>query len=241
MRRPNHCDTEGDVSGTSSPNLPIRRALLFAAVLGGLVLGIWWSDLGVRDLLGWLERLEQAGPVPFAFGVLAWALLMLPASVQMGSAGFLYGPVVGAVVGWALSVTAAAIAFLLGRTLLRDAVVARAMHSPRWRALESEVGRRGVYVVALTRMSPLFPYNIISYALGASPVSFREYVLGTAIGVIPVVVFNAIIGAGVASLTQLLDGAPPPGGVMIGGAVLTLVATVAVTRVASRALVLPQS
>lgn len=225
---------------TESKPLPIRRALLFAILASGLGVALYRSGLGARDLLGVLEVLERAGPVPFAAGVIAWALLMMPASVQMGASGFLYGAALGAVVGWVLSVAAASLAFLLGRTLLRDAVASRAVKYPRWRALDAEIGRRGVYVVALLRMSPLFPYNVISYGLGASPVTFREYVLGTAIGVIPVVIFNATIGAGVASLTQLLEGAPPPQGIVIAGGVLTLVATVAVTRVASRALVLSE-
>ncbi|MCO4746183.1 MAG: TVP38/TMEM64 family protein [Proteobacteria bacterium] len=225
---------------TSAPKrLPTWRALIFTAVAFGLGVGLWRSGLGPRDLLVALEALRELGPVPFAGGVMLWALLCLPASVQMGAAGFLYGPVLGAFVGWVLSVGAASLAFILGRTLLRSAVAARALQSPRWRALDAEIGRRGTYVVGLLRMSPLFPFNIISYALGATPVSFREYVIGTALGMIPVCIFNATIGAGVHSLTQLLDGAPPPRGIVIAGAVLTLVATVLVTRVAGRALTLP--
>jgi uncharacterized membrane protein YdjX (TVP38/TMEM64 family) len=215
------------------------RILLGAGMVCGLGGLLWWSELGVRDLLVWLERLEAVGPGPFALGVIAWALLMLPASVQMGAAGFLYGPVAGAFVGWALSVTASCVAFALGRTLVREPVLRRVRTSARWRALEAEIGARGTYVVMLARMSPLFPYNIISYALGVAPLSFRDFALGTSIGVIPVAILNAVMGAGVASLAQLLDGGPPPRGVVLVGAGLTVLATGLATRLASRALALP--
>ena len=186
---------------------------------------------GPAELLARLERAQ--GPEFLAVG-LVWMVLALPASIPMAAAGFVFGPVLGALVGWLISVVGSALGFAISRTALRGPVRVRVARSQRFAAIEREVERRGTPVVALLRLSPVFPFNLISYGLGVTAVRSRSFVLGTAMGVAPVCVLNAVIGAGVHSLARIAEGAPPPPTAAIVAGLLTVLATVGITRQATR-------
>ena len=87
------------------------------------------------------------------------------------------------------------------------------------------------------RISPVMPFNVVSYALGVTRVRFRDYLLGTTLGAILPMALYTTIGASVGDLAALLAGEGVGfGWVQVAGVALTVVATVLVTRVARSAL-----
>jgi uncharacterized membrane protein YdjX (TVP38/TMEM64 family) len=162
--------------------------------------------------------------------------VMVPASILEAGSGFLYGPLWGIPVASGIGTLAATMAFLLGRTLLRGVVERRIARDPRWASIDRAVGANGRELVFLLRLSPLAPFNILNYALGLTRVSVLDFALGTALGhLFPVVVF-VYTGSTVASAMDLVDRPATPSWATAIGLVLTLVATVGVTRFAKRAL-----
>lgn len=190
-------------------------------------------------MAAWLQWMDEQGPMGdllFVGFYVGSTLLMVPASILEAGAGFLYGPIWAIPFACAVGTAAATVSFLLGRTLLRGTIERRIARDPRWSAIDRAVGARGRELVFLLRLSPLAPFNVMSYALGLTRVSVRDFALGTAFGhLFPVIVFS-YTGSTVASAMDLANRpATPPWATAIG-LLLTLLATVGVSRFAKRAL-----
>jgi uncharacterized membrane protein YdjX (TVP38/TMEM64 family) len=218
-----------------------RIALLVLAALA--VLAAFWSAPPgeiVEDVAGTAREWGLAGVGFFVVAYVVSTVAFVPGSWLTLLAGFLYGPVWGLVVASPASVAAATAAFLLGRTLLRDWAQRRIGASARARALNTAAERDGFTLVLLLRLSPLFPFNVLNYALGLTGVPLRTYVLASFLGMLPATALYVYLGSLVTVAAQLGTGTPAAG---TGGTWLT-VAGVAATlgvmftgaRVARRAL-----
>ena len=164
--------------------LPLARLALVLL----LATGVGWM-LTHRDLL----RLESIEPALRALGIWApigFVLIYATATVLFFSGGVLglaggalFGPVWGTLwnlIGATLGATAA---FLLARTVAREWVARHV--GGRLRRLVEGVTAEGWRFVALMRLVPLVPFNLLNYALGFTGISFPAYVLTSAICMLP--------------------------------------------------------
>ena len=220
-----------------------RRAVLglvgIAAIVAAVIL------LPVNEwLLALVERIRAMGGVGAAVFVVAYVaatVLLLPGSILTLGAGFAYGPVYGTLLVMLASNVGATLAFLLGRTVLRGWVARRIAGDARFSAVDAAVGAQGFRVVLLLRLSPLFPFNLLNYALGLTRVRLRDYVLASLLGMFPGTLLYVYLGSLVTSVTQLTSGQRPDSGpwgrvLFWGGLVATVAVTVLITRIARRAL-----
>lgn len=205
--------------------------LLLAGLLAAVLAATPWLVAGLR----WVEAAGPAGHLMFVGLYVVCSVMLVPASILEAAAGFLYGPILGVPVASLLGTLGASVSFLLGRTLLRRRVEARVARDPRWAAMDRAVGERGAELVFWLRLSPLAPFNALHLPLGLTRISLPAFAAATALGhLFPVVAF-VFTGATVDSLTDLAQGRPaPPMWASIAGLLLTVVATVAVTRLARR-------
>ena len=224
-----------------------RRALLGAAVATavGLVVASFFLPVGAwaTSLARWMRGSGFGGAAVFALAYVGAALLALPGSVLTATAGFAYGPGLGLLLVSPVSVVAATAAFILGRTVARDWVARRVRHHPRFAALDEAVGTggwRGFQIVALLRLSPIVPFNVLNYALGLTKVRLRDYVVGSFVGMLPGTFLYVYLGSAVTNLAALHGGHQRGGAwgqiVFWGGLAATIVVTIVVTRLARRAL-----
>lgn len=215
-----------------------RVALGVLIVLAGVLL---WQGLGLElsDGVVWLAWLREGGPKAMAtfivgYAVATWA--MAPASWLQGTAGFLFGPVVGIAVASGLSTLFGTVSFLLARTVLRGPLMDR-LAGPKLSAIDAAVGEGGLTLVALLRLSPVSPYNVVNYLLGLTGVRLRDYVLGTWLGSLVPVTLYVYVGSTVGDVSALLAGeAEQPGWVQWVGLGLTVFVTLGVTRFAKTTL-----
>ena len=180
---------------------PIAVACLLVALAAT---GTRWGPA----LIAQVERLDDAGPAGDALFAVVYAVgswLMLPASWFQGTAGFLYGPLLGIAVSWGASTLVGVVAFELARAGLREVVAAR-IPPGRVAMIDRALVRRGLVAVILLRLSPLAPYNIVSYGLGLTAVPRRTFWVGTSVGsLFPAAVWT-LVGASVADLSALTTG-----------------------------------
>ncbi|HBB17254.1 MAG TPA: hypothetical protein DCZ97_09770 [Syntrophus sp. (in: bacteria)] len=218
------------------------------AVLGVIVIGLLLSakyfDLqqAFRDALAWIEAAGPVGPV-FFFGIyIAACVFMLPGSILTLGAGAVFGVVKGTLLVSLSSTAGATAAFLVGRYLAREMVARRVSGNPTFHALDEAVASEGWKIVGLTRLSPVFPFNLLNYAFGLTRVSLRDYVLASWIGMIPGTVLYVYLGSLAGSLTELgaRDGGrarqPAEWALYAVGLIATVAVTVVITRIARRAL-----
>jgi len=119
-----------------------------------------------------------------ATGVFTLACLaFVPVTGMTVAASLVLGPWTGACVAWVGATSAAALGYLAGQLLWRDSV--RRLAGPRLHALSQRMGRHGVLSSALLRTVPLAPFMVVNLVAGASDVRARDFVLGTALGILP--------------------------------------------------------
>jgi len=218
------------------------KAVIFAIIIVGVITGTIF--LPVKDWLirglEWTQGLGIWGPVfVVAFYIVA-CILFLPGSILTLGAGFLFKVIAGTITVSIGSTLGACAAFLVGRTIARNWIAAKVAKSEKFAAIDEAVGRQGFKIVLLTRLSPVFPFNLLNYAFGLTKISFWKYALGSWIGMLPGTVMYVYFGAGLRSLADVTAGQVEKGtaGKIFFwlGLVATIVVTIFITRVARNAL-----
>ena len=169
----------------------------------------------------------------FAVYVVA-VVLIVPGSILTLLGGFLFGVVEGFVLVSISSVTGACLAFTIGRYFARQWVEERTQSFERWVEFDHADAIRGFYVVLLTRLSPVFPFNLLNYFLGLTKIRFIHYLLASWLGMAPATLLYVYLGSIALSAADVLLG----GGSNTMGQntliVLGLIATVALVVVLAR-------
>jgi uncharacterized membrane protein YdjX (TVP38/TMEM64 family)/rhodanese-related sulfurtransferase len=162
----------------------LLRALLGLLLLAAVGAAIAWRDrFDAAGLQAWVEGAGAAGPLVFIGLYALVTVLFLPGSVITLAGGALFGPVWGTLWNLAGATLGAALAFLIARYLGADWVARRA--GPRLTRLNEGVSAEGWRFVAFVRLVPLFPFNLLNYALGLTRIPFAAYVLATGVFMLP--------------------------------------------------------
>jgi len=221
-----------------------RRIKIAGGVAAVLVLVILAKTLHIQehllDLVGWIREAGWPGLVIFTLAYVAATVLFLPGSILTLGAGFAYGVGLGTAAVTVAANLGAFVAFLLGRTVARGWVAARVQENARFGAIDRAVGREGLKIVLLTRLSPIFPFNLLNYAFGVTGVSARDYVVGSLIGMLPGTLMYVYLGSLITNVSELAAGRASGGDAQqlfyFAGLAATVGVSIYVTRIARRAL-----
>ncbi len=214
-------------------------ALVLAAVgllwLGGALAGSYLPAF--RD---WVGDLGVWGPAVFMLGYAGATVALVPGSILTLGAGAIFGLVDGTIYVFVAASVGATAAFLIGRYLARGAVESRMVQNRRFAAVDRAVGDEGRRIVFLLRLSPVFPFVYLNYALGLTRVRFVDYLIGC-VGMLPGTILYVYLGKVAADAAALAGGAADEGSALsiafwIFGLVATAGVTFYVTSVARRAL-----
>lgn len=227
-------------SRTSRGSL-LPLALIVVGVLVLLVaMRYFHAPLLLRRSLDWVAGLGPTGVVAFVAIYVLACVFMIPGSVLTLGAGAVFGVLKGSVIVLVAATLGATAAFLVGRYLARDRVAKTIEGNERFRAIDEAVGREGWKIVGLTRLSPVFPFNLLNYAYGITKVSLRDYFLASLFGMIPGTVMYVYLGSLAGSLATLgrQGGGRTPAqwGLYAVGLAATVAVTVFVTRIARKEL-----
>jgi uncharacterized membrane protein YdjX (TVP38/TMEM64 family) len=229
-------ESRGGSAGTT------LKAVLAVAAIVVLAVAAKLFDLQqvLGDAMSRIAGLGPLGPVIFAGLYILACVLSFPGSILTLGAGVLFGAVKGFIAVSIGSTLGATCAFLIGRYLARDWVAGRIAGNERFKAVDEAVGREGWKIVLLTRLSPVFPFNLLNYAFGLTRVSLKHYFFASWLGMIPGTAMYVYIGSLAGDLAGLgAAGRTRTTGEWIlygGGLLATLAVTVFVTRLARKAL-----
>jgi uncharacterized membrane protein YdjX (TVP38/TMEM64 family) len=195
----------------------------------------------LQNGLQWVESLGAWGGIIFIAIYIFATIAFVPASLLTLGGGAVFGWLAGAIYVFLGATLGATIAFLIGRYLVRGWVAQRLAQNKRFRSIDAAVGRAGFKIVLLTRLSPVFPFNLQNYAYGVTQVSLKDYVLAS-IGMLPGTLMYVYIGSLFGNLAALFSGLgarskTPAEYVLYGfGFVATVVVTLYIARIARKAL-----
>ena len=188
----------------------------------------------------WVKTLGYLAPLAFIAIYNIATILLIPGSILTIGGGAIFGLAWGSIYVLIAATLGATFAFLIGRYLSRDWVRQQLEKYPKFKAIESAVANSGLKIVLLTRLSPLFPFNLLNYAFGVTGVSLSDYVIGS-VGMIPGTILYVYIGS-LLSDVALIGTAPPITNPILQwtsrsiGLLATIAVTIYITRIAKKAL-----
>ena len=200
------------------------------------------QELLKRALL-WIDSFGFWTPVAFIVIYNLATVLFVPGSIVTMGGGLIFGVVWGSVYVFIAATLGAISAFLIGRYLSRDWVAKLLEKHPNFKAIDEAVAREGFKIVFLTRLSPVFPFNLLNYAFGVTKVSLKDYFLGS-IGMIPGTVMYVYLGSLACDCAALKTASQPTNPqietvqwiMRVVGFIATVAVTLYVTRIAKKAL-----
>ena len=172
-------------------------AVILVARLTGLTQYI--SLDGLERLQVWIDGFGAVAPLVFIVLYIVATVFFLPGTPLTLLAGLVFGPIFGAL--WTLigASVGATLAFLTGRYAARGLVEGWTENNERIKKLDEGVEKHGWRMLLITRLVPLFPFNLQNYAYGLTSVGLGTYVLLTTICIIPGVVVYAFAGGSLAT------------------------------------------
>ncbi len=182
-----------------------ERKFLFACLIFALVIYAIHA-FGLFDLLTDLPHLQtlirQSGLFGYSLYILLFiiaTLFLLPGSILVIAGGIVFGPLLGTLFSLIAATLASSCSFLLARWLGRDLLLKYVGYSHTFQAIEKGIARNGIDFLILTRLIPLFPYNIQNYAYGLTTIAFWPYTLISALTTLPGIVIYTVMASDLAN------------------------------------------
>src|SRR5512143_189936 len=153
------------------------------------------EELAIDRLVEWGERLRGHPwtPLGVAAAYVGGGLVAFPLLVLIAVTAIVFGPLQGPIYAVGGAILSATATFAIGRKLGRETV--RKLAGRRVNTLSHRLGQHGLLAVAFVRMLPIAPFSIVNVVAGASHVRWRDFLLGTLLGLLP----------GIAAMTVFVD------------------------------------
>jgi uncharacterized membrane protein YdjX (TVP38/TMEM64 family) len=181
-------------------NVRYNRRLVLSAILVVtlIALVIIFGEPIRTNLLAFQDWARGAGALGVTLYILLYVLAtvaFLPGWILSVGAGLIYGVVAGTAIISLASTAGATLAFLLARSFLRRSIENKLQGNARFDAIDRAIGNSGWKIVLLLRLSPIFPFNLLNYALGLTRIPAVHYILASWIGMLPGTALYVYLGS----------------------------------------------
>jgi len=173
-------------------NIVMRVVVLSLLIIGIAVAVVYRDQLNAEMLELWVKDAGVAGPIVFMLLYIVGTVFFFPGSVLTLAGGALFGPVLGTFYNLTAATIGAIISFIAARYLAHDWVEKKT--GGRLKSLKQGVEGEGWKFVAFVRLVPLFPFNLLNYALGLTKIKLSHYSIATYICMLPGAIAYTYIG-----------------------------------------------
>jgi uncharacterized membrane protein YdjX (TVP38/TMEM64 family) len=198
-----------------------------------------WMQHKLLQILQWIAGHEDA-LILFVLVYIAATIAAIPGSPLTLASAILFGFWKGLLAVFVGANIGACLAFLCARYLARDWVARKLKGRSGLQNFDAALKQSGWRVVLLLRLAPLFPFNVLNYALGLSAISFRHYLAGTVVGMIPGTIVYVYVGSLIGDLARLgterTERTPLEWGMSAVGLIAAVAATFYLVRLAKKQL-----
>ncbi len=153
----------------------------------------------VHKIKEWVSGFGMIAPVIYIAFYITATLFFLPGLPVTVLSGVAFGPVLGVVYAWIGSVIGVSLAFLSGRYVARELVESWVSKNSQFRKIDEKVEQEGWRILMITRLVPLFPFNLQNYAYGLTKIKFFTYFLLSAIFMLPGTIAYVQLGGALVS------------------------------------------
>ena len=199
-----------------------------------------WGGKYVPEFTAWVHGLGSWGPVVFIGGYILASVAGIPGSVLTLAAGAIFGLWLGVTYVFIGATLGSIAAFLVSRYVARRFVEKKLGNNPRFESIDKAIADEGRKIVFLLRLSPVFPFSLLNYALGLTKVRLIDFIVAS-VGMLPGTMLYVYYGKLAGDVAAVAGGAATPHDAkywsFLGlGLVATIVVTALITRAARKAL-----
>ena len=134
-------------------------------------------------LQNWISSFGRAGPIAYIILFSITPSLFLPGLPVTVAGGIVFGPLWGTIYASIGSTIGACLAFLIARYFARSQI--ENLLTGKLQTIDEGVEKKGWIFVAITRLIPLFPFNLLNYAFGLTKIKFKDYAIASWIFMLP--------------------------------------------------------
>ncbi|MCT4566657.1 MAG: TVP38/TMEM64 family protein [Maledivibacter sp.] len=184
--------------------------IIIACIIMMKVFGIYdyFSGENIDILRHWINGFGYFGPLVYILIFIIGCLLFLPAPPFVILSGLVFGSLMGAIWTAIAALVADTCGFLIAKYAARDMIVRWSNRNKGFKKIDDGVKKHGWRILMITRLIPVFPYMLQSYAYGLTNIGFSSYILVSWICTIPgIIAFNlmgGVIGSGSSPLRILV-------------------------------------
>lgn len=184
-----------------------KNKIKLLVVLFIIALGGWLRFSGIvnkidlETIRSFIQSFGYIAPLIYILIVSIAPALMMPGAPFIIAGGILFGSFWGVVYGITGATTGACLAFLVSRYLLREWLESK-LTSHRWVKLKNQTEKHGWKIVAITRLVPLVPFNLLSYALGLTRIRFSHYIITSFICMLPGCIAYILLSSSILDLIK---------------------------------------
>ncbi len=177
------------------PQIKNNRLLLLTIIcLIATAVGFWFlRGIEPTQIEAWLEKAGIWAPLVYIIVYVVATVFILPSTALNLTGGALFGSWLGTLWTSIAAIIAAIVSFMFTRTIGRELVAKRLAGSLK--AMDAELSQGGWMYMFAIRLLPIIPYGLVNFAAGLTSVSFRDYLLGTALGTVPGVLPFVMLGS----------------------------------------------
>jgi uncharacterized membrane protein YdjX (TVP38/TMEM64 family)/Fe-S oxidoreductase len=187
-----------------SMNMKLKSKKIFTAiiVIAAIILATYLRKAGYIDpeaIMSFIQKHSFAAPLLFILIYTIGPSLFIPSLPLTLWAGFLWGPFWGVVFSITGATLGASTAFLISRYIIGNTIKERFSYA-RWQWLKERVERHGWKAVAFSRIVPIFPFPVLNYLFGITPIPFLHYLWSTFIFMLPACIAYVAFGSSMGEL-----------------------------------------
>jgi uncharacterized membrane protein YdjX (TVP38/TMEM64 family) len=196
-------------TGERAERSGLARPAILLLILVTLIVLARSFDVGayLGELREWIDSLGWLGPIAFILIYAVAVVAAVPGSAMTVIAGLIFGTWSGVIVVSIAATLGAGLSFLVSRYVAREPIARRLGQRAAFRRLDELTERHGATIVALTRLVPIFPFNLLNYGFGLTKVGFRTYLFWSWLCMLPGIVLY-VVGADAVSTALSLGEVP---------------------------------
>lgn len=180
--------------GKLTLNAKTKTILLAAFCIITTIVGFYiLSGISPDQMQTWLKQFGIWAPILFVLLYVVATVLVMPSTALNLAGGAIFGPWLGVLWTTVGALIAAIVSFVFTRTIGRQAIEKRL--AGRWRTIDAEVQKSGMFYIFAIRLVPIMPYGLVNFAAGLTSVSFKDYVIGTSLGTVPGILPFVLLGS----------------------------------------------
>ncbi|MGM0521088.1 MAG: TVP38/TMEM64 family protein [Pseudomonadota bacterium] len=194
--------------------MPRTLITALSVLVALMILGGLWQWLAMQDVLtverlqAWIATSTSWRDSPWIFlvvmaGYAATLLVMFPLSLMVALTGLVFGPVWGFAYATLGTLTSSVVSYWVGRKIGREALMAyggRHLHG-----MSRYLAHRGVRTMTIINLLPLAPFTLTNMLAGAFHLRFRDYMVGSTLGIVPGIAAVTLLGSQLGALVTASD------------------------------------